>query len=449
MLGWRRRNQGFEWRQYVRTTILLRRERRKERLEEVRHAAVEGLQNAGRRGVEAGSAGIVSAGGWLRRGLRQGGNGLKVGLAAAGRGIRGGVVRAGAGVKGGLGVVGPRLAPAGRAIAGVAQPGLKALGQPGIALSLALVAAVCAAAGGFRIASQGFDTEGAIPLAVAGVCALLLLGGRLADAGHWPGRFHMAGSLLTGRGGLVLGAGALLAAATAGGWWLLRAPQEPAAIAARQASRIAANSPNASAAGTLSGRAIVRSGDLLRLAGTSVRLEGIEAPMAGQVCSRGTSGRTWKCGQAAKDALTRLVRGKKVSCEVGRQDESGKATGSCHVDGTDLAMELVKHGHVFAEQGMFARYGSHEGEARAAGAGLWAGEAERPADYRAKRWETAKKAAPDACPIKAVVTSEGRVYLLPWSATYERAKVRSGRGERWFCSEDEAKAAGWKPNDKL
>ena len=39
MFGWRKRNQGFEWRQYVRTTILVRRQQRREKLDEVRQAA--------------------------------------------------------------------------------------------------------------------------------------------------------------------------------------------------------------------------------------------------------------------------------------------------------------------------------------------------------------------------------------------------------------------------
>ena len=34
MLGWRKRNDGFEWREYVRTTILVRRKHRRERVGE-------------------------------------------------------------------------------------------------------------------------------------------------------------------------------------------------------------------------------------------------------------------------------------------------------------------------------------------------------------------------------------------------------------------------------
>ena len=40
MFGWRKKKDGFVWNEYVRTTILLRREQRRQRVEDVRDAAV-------------------------------------------------------------------------------------------------------------------------------------------------------------------------------------------------------------------------------------------------------------------------------------------------------------------------------------------------------------------------------------------------------------------------
>lgn len=440
MLGWRRRNQGFEWRKYVRTTILVRRERRKERVAEARDAAIEGIQKAGRRGVEVGSAGIASAGGWFRRGLRRGGDGMKHGLSTAASGMRRGLARAGSGLRSGFAAVGPRLAPAGRAVAGAAEPGLKLLARPGIALSLALVTAVCAAAGGLRVATQGLDAEAAIPLSIAALCALLLLAGRLARLGTLPSWLRIPLPTLAGRGVIAILATVVLASA-AGAWWWLSGPRTNAPVVASRTKAVAAVSGGDR---TLSGRALARTGDSLRVSGVTLRLEGIEAPLPDQVCRRAASSRTWRCGQAARDALTRLVRSKSVTCEVSSRTGPDTASGTCRIDGRDVAELLVRQGHVFAGQGIFARYGTLEGEARAARAGLWAGEAERPEEYRARLWDDARKSAPDGCPIKAVVSSGDRVYLLPWSAAYGRARVRSGRGERWFCSEEEARAAGWR-----
>ena len=88
---------------------------------------------------------------------------------------------------------------------------------------------------------------------------------------------------------------------------------------------------------------------------------------------------------------------------------------------------------------------SQEQEAKAAKAGLWVGgDAERPSEYRAKAWEEAKRRAPDGCPIKGLVRDGDRVYVVPGTADYERGRVQTSRGGRWFCSEREAVSAGFK-----
>ena len=68
----------------------------------------------------------------------------------------------------------------------------------------------------------------------------------------------------------------------------------------------------------------------------------------------------------------------------------------------------------------------------------------RPAVFRAKVWDEAKKRAPDGCPIKGQVAGGSRIYVLPWSPDYDRVRVQKARGERWFCSEQEAVSAGFK-----
>ena len=62
----------------------------------------------------------------------------------------------------------------------------------------------------------------------------------------------------------------------------------------------------------------------------------------------------------------------------------------------------------------------------------------------ASGWQEAKGRSPEGCPIKGQVTGSSRFYVLPWSPDYERARVQTARGERWFCSEQEAVAAGFK-----
>jgi len=53
------------------------------------------------------------------------------------------------------------------------------------------------------------------------------------------------------------------------------------------------------------------------------------------------------------------------------------------------------------------------------------------------------------CMIKGNVNDHGdRIYHVPGDTWYARTKVDTSKGERWFCSEREAQAAGWRPPKK-
>jgi hypothetical protein len=55
--------------------------------------------------------------------------------------------------------------------------------------------------------------------------------------------------------------------------------------------------------------------------------------------------------------------------------------------------------------------------------------------------ETTKK----ACNIKGNINSKGdRIYHVPGGSWYGATKINKAKGERWFCSEKDAKAAGWR-----
>jgi hypothetical protein len=140
------------------------------------------------------------------------------------------------------------------------------------------------------------------------------------------------------------------------------------------------------------------------------------------------------------------VRGRTITCKLFGSETNGAQSGRCLAGKEDIAASLVSAGHVFAETGIFARYGRLESEARDKKSGIWSGEVVRPSEWRAKKWEDAKREAPDGCPIKGRVSASGRVYLLPWSPAYDRARISVARGERWFCSEKDARAAGWQPD---
>jgi endonuclease YncB( thermonuclease family) len=491
MFGWRRRKDGFEWREYVRTTILVRRKDRRDRVVHAGKAAVQGLKAAGERGAAAGVQGAQALG----RGARVAGHqGVVMGAAGAevlGRGAksaaRQGVAMGVAGVRAAdrklraglpvvletLGVLGGKafaalaalfailraglrhlsaiLAPGLAAIWWRLAPALTRLRKPSVAATLALVAGVAFVGSFRRIAANGFSSDIFIALLIGTVITCALLAAWLAEgAPDWlaaafdgarGGLSRLAtalqdrapGSATVQRGASML---ALLAVVAGAGWLLWRAAAAlPSLIGpSDQASAVA-------------GRAVALSGDTLRIARTTIAIAGIEAPLYGQTCVSATS-RRWRCDAAAKTALARLAGSGTVSCTLAGTDAQGQRSGTCRIGEKDIAAELVRNGHVFAATGLFSSYGGLEEKAREAKIGIWSGTPKRPEDYRAQKWRDAKRAAPDGCPIKGNVKGGRRLYVLPWSQDYARVRVSLSRGERWFCSEAEAQAAGWKPAER-
>ena len=48
------------------------------------------------------------------------------------------------------------------------------------------------------------------------------------------------------------------------------------------------------------------------------------------------------------------------------------------------------------------------------------------------------------CLIKGNISKRGKIYHLPGSASYDQTDIDVSQGERWFCTEAEARAAGWR-----
>lgn len=447
MLGWRRRKDGFEWHKYVRTTILVRREQRRQRVEGMRQAAADGLKGAHQAASEhLAHAGQAAAGGLRAAGSKSAELGL-AGLQSASRGATAGLGALFA-LPGRIGTtVGPILANLAARTGDLIAPAAPWLTATAVSVPLAVIAVAAGIAGVGRSISFGIDHDAAMALILAAVTLVLLIAPRLAlRHRERPDETHPANSARggpIGRMALPVIGGTMAAAALAVAGWGLWHVLNPAAA---PASGVRQPVERRAAASDVTGRALALSGDRIRIGATVVRLEGIEAPDRNQTCKR-ANGRRWSCGTEAYRALGRLVRGKRVACTLEGTDDSGAALASCTFDSKDLAAELVRAGNVFAITGLFAPYSGLEAEAREARAGIWQGEALRPGEYRARLWDEAKQKAPDGCPIKGQVSRAGRTYVLPWSDRYQSIRVSERRGERWFCSEAEAQAAGWKPQN--
>jgi endonuclease YncB( thermonuclease family) len=195
--------------------------------------------------------------------------------------------------------------------------------------------------------------------------------------------------------------------------------------------------------GILAGLARVIDGDTIEIDGRHIRLEGIDAPEAAQSCGRRAGG-TWQCGIAASEALAELIARRRVTCEGRGYDKYGRTLGVCFVDDVDINARMVREGFAWAFVKYSRSYVQEEAEARTARVGIWQGEAEPAWVFREKQWAGAEQVAPKGCAIKGNVTAHGHIYHMPWSPWYGKVKVDEAKGERWFCSEAEALAAGWR-----
>lgn len=420
MFGRRKKNENFEWHKYVRTTIKLKREDRRRRIKDAQGAAVAGLRQAGQHSAKAGGNVAVLIWNWL----------ANIGSLLFGLGQTA------------IGAVWGWICTTWRSLYRSASrlPAVPVLFGLGISLLVAMYVWKLKA----PVPRQSIYIEG------AGL-ALIVCGAFLA---LWPSlRIHLPAWIKLPRirlprlasrwrpNGSAWGApaGILAAGLTLfAGWWFW----QPAPFSIKLPSL-------AMFGGTqIKGRAIAVSGDTVRLNGRLIRLTGIEAPELRQSCQNGR-GQQWACGAAARQAISRIVSRRPISCthsgSIG-SGSSGILLGHCLSGNRDVGAELVAQGAVFALSGLlFASYGSQEQEARNKRRGVWQGKAERPSAYRSKHWDIAKSEAPGGCPIKGQVRGGKRVYVAPWAPDYSRATVRQGRGERWFCSENEALAAGWMP----
>lgn len=132
-----------------------------------------------------------------------------------------------------------------------------------------------------------------------------------------------------------------------------------------------------SPAGTISGPFTVMDGDSLRAGERRLRLEGIDAPEYTQTCTR--DGRQWACGRESARFLRMLAGRSRIDCEATGIDRYARDLVRCRTDGRDLNAEIVRQGWAIA----YGDYEGEEAEARRAGRGIWAGDFDRPRDWRA------------------------------------------------------------------
>ena len=194
---------------------------------------------------------------------------------------------------------------------------------------------------------------------------------------------------------------------------------------------------------TITGRASVIDGDTLEIHGQRIRLFGIDAPESGQSCVIG--GKAWRCGHRASFALADRIDSRTISCEQKDRDRYNRIVAVCHSGNEDLNGWMVSKGWAMAYRQYSPNYISHEDNALRSKVGIWQGDFVAPWDWRrGKRLSNASTQQPSGCLIKGNISRNGRIYHVPGGRYYDRTRIDTSKGERWFCSEAKTQAAGWR-----
>lgn len=190
----------------------------------------------------------------------------------------------------------------------------------------------------------------------------------------------------------------------------------------------------------------------VRVAGRTerVRLIGIDTPeLAGAECF----------AREAASAMQSLTQSRSVALEAdptqADRDRHGRLLR--HVvlpDGRLAAQVLIAGGYgreytYAADYRHQSAFRSAQAQARGAARGIWSPTcAGRVAATSAPAPAPKKLAEVPAgrCHIKGNISRDGeRIYHVPGGRSYDKTVISTDKGEKWFCSEAEATAAGWRP----
>lgn len=192
----------------------------------------------------------------------------------------------------------------------------------------------------------------------------------------------------------------------------------------------------------ISGQASVIDGDTIEIHGQRIRFFGIDAPESSQTCK--LSDKEYRCGQKAAFALDELISKKTVHCKEKDKDKYGRINGECFTGATNLNAWMVSHGWALAYRQYSQAFVTEEEVAKTKNAGIWAGTFQNPWDFRHSPTEK-ETILHGECLIKGNISSKGkRIYHVQGTSLYGKTKIDTSKGERWFCSEEQAREAGWR-----
>ncbi len=173
----------------------------------------------------------------------------------------------------------------------------------------------------------------------------------------------------------------------------------------------------------------VSDGDTFQLAsGKRVRLMGVDAPEFERCL-----------GKEAKQKLAGLILNKKVGLKEEVKEAYGRSLALVYLDGKLINKIILENG--------FGRTDYRKNSQRdVLTAAFHSAQKQKIGIWSQMCRDTASKLAPVNCLIKGNIdpATYEKFYHYPGCSHYEQIIIEKDRGEQYFCTEEEAKAAGFK-----
>jgi hypothetical protein len=127
------------------------------------------------------------------------------------------------------------------------------------------------------------------------------------------------------------------------------------------------------------------------------------------------------------------------------RDRYNRIVAKCFVGDQDLSEWLAYEGWAVAYVYYTYEYTRAEASAKLNRRGIWASEFDYPWNWRRGKRQEASKNDVGKCRIKGNISRKGvPIYHVPGGQYYAPTRIDPKKGERWFCTESEARSAGWR-----
>ena len=173
--------------------------------------------------------------------------------------------------------------------------------------------------------------------------------------------------------------------------------------------------------------------------------------------------KTVQCyGKEASAKMKALLNRKKVTLEKNPaedKDKYGRLLRYVNIKGKDIGAQMIKDGFAFSYKSYphprLDQYNELEKEASETKTGLWGAKCDysktssksssSTATVKQSSSKSSASSVSGSCTIKGnISSSKEKIYHVEGCGSYSATQIDTSAGERWFCSESEAQAAGWR-----